>query len=807
MDKKEENIPIAFESLILKLAAEGFKMSVDTIVRIQRVLEEFGKEFSGRPQDLKQILCPLIARNKAEQEKFNQVFDNYFSRIWEDAIRISDRVLIENTIQEHKHQEKTEKEPKEEICTEDTSLKEKTKTMKWGLWIVLGIILVLIGSLSTSIKKYFVPTTACNIPEPSFNFYSEKNYYTIHFENMTDGLSSKDLAFDWDFGDGNANFKSNDKEVIHAYKNCGKYFVKLKATRSNDCFKSISKEIDILSEFKPLFSIEPRIASVDEDITFKNSTPHIEGVKFRIYFSDGTDAPFDSDVRHRYNDAGQYTITVTGEFPWGCIKQNSLPLIVFLGKPPTGTHSWLNKFDWIFLIAISLLALTAYISVIILLISTLTPQKHYSLKMHPPYFIPFPPQNRLIKLAPEFYTITNAMRQRHKGEISSLDIPATVSSTIRSGGFPELKFKYLSNPPEYLVLIDKQGIHNQQAALFEHLVDSLEREDIFINRFFYHTDPRVCWNKEFPDGLTLDELHVKYSKHRLVILGDGAYLVNPFEAQLADWAKTSFKNWNEKALLTPIAVTDWGYKEQLLNAELFVILPADINGQLALVESIVNPGKNDFKAVREQFLKRDQKHIRINFEDIADLKELKEYLGDEHLFIWVCASSVFHRAAWEITLAVGKNLERYFRKKEKEEQLLTYNNLLKLSRIKWFQAGDIPEKIRGQILNHPLITQKILDSASQAVSAIVEPIDVPVDSVAYKETEFHLKQKIKKPFERIKKFCLFCIHFWGILSSLLYLINIIKLTIFSGGNIVLFIYSSVSALFCVMSYIFLHVAK
>jgi len=46
-------------------------------LRVLRVLEGTGKDYLNNPEQLKSILCPLIARSPAEQNKFYELFDLY----------------------------------------------------------------------------------------------------------------------------------------------------------------------------------------------------------------------------------------------------------------------------------------------------------------------------------------------------------------------------------------------------------------------------------------------------------------------------------------------------------------------------------------------------------------------------------------------------------------------------------------------------------------------------------------------------------------------------------------------------------
>jgi hypothetical protein len=606
-------IVLPLETLLLKLEAEGFKIGVDTRISLQKVLKELGKNFTYRSQDLKQILCPLVVKNRIEQERFNQLFDNFYSEARKEANKKLEMISEENI-----------KSQNEEIKKE-----KKSKAVKGIFFLFLGIILItaIIILFYDDIKEIFITTI------------SSPNTASTGVENSPD--------------------------------------------RNSD----ISNFLVIL-----IISIFVALILIWLALNFKKL--------FKIF-------------KHKK-------------------------------APPDKTG------------------------------------------IGPPYFLPFPDQSRLIQLSPEFYDISNAMRQRSSGDIYWLDIPKSVTASARAGGFPRLEFKQSTRPTEYLVLINKQGIHNQQAKIFEYLVDSLKNEDIYVDKFFYHTDPHICWNKEFPEGLSLQQLHERYPNHRILVFGDGDHMVNSFEGKLSMGYKTSFENWKERALLTPVAVSDWGYREHLLNAELFDVLPGDIKGQLALVENITNPEKFDFKRLKEQFEDPDQESVcGVDFDNIIDLKDY--FKGENHLFNWFCALAISQKPYWELTLAIGKKLEeRYYT----DKKLVNYTNLLKLTRIKWLQTGDIPLEIMEQLSNHLEAMQEIKVLARQAVLEILQQTDVPEESFANREKETLLKQKPKKLAKQNG-------DFWGALTLgtivvITYFFAIIPELLFAGLYLgILFLYASI----------------
>ncbi len=92
----------------------------------------------------------------------------------------------------------------------------------------------------------------------------------------------------------------------------------------------------------------------------------------------------------------------------------------------------------------------------------------------------------------KFYQAARGLRRRQRDDFEHLDLPRTIAATIEARGYPSFRFRRASRPPEYLVLIDRVSPHDHQARLFDELAQALDREGLFITRFFYDGDPRVC---------------------------------------------------------------------------------------------------------------------------------------------------------------------------------------------------------------------------------------------------------------------------------------------------------------------------
>jgi hypothetical protein len=283
----------------------------------------------------------------------------------------------------------------------------------------------------------------------------------------------------------------------------------------------------------------------------------------------------------------------------------------------------------------------------------------------------------------QLFTVARLMRRRQIGEFHRLDIDATVAATIGAHGYPSFCYKRDSKPPEYLVLIDRQSFRDHQARLFDELAKALEREGLFIARYFYEGDPRVCRN-ETGGSVDLIELQNKYAEHRLLIFGDGEKIINPITGRLEAWA-AMFADWHERALLTPEAPSLRGLREIVL-AEQFILLPATLEGLLAGIDAFELPVATDLRAWKEDGV--DAPPADLESPGVVD--RLRDYLGEE-LFQWLCACAVYTEIHWDLTVYLGLLACM-------PQDLVKEENVSKLIRLPWFRSGAMPDELRWLLI-------------------------------------------------------------------------------------------------------------
>jgi hypothetical protein len=162
----------------------------------------------------------------------------------------------------------------------------------------------------------------------------------------------------------------------------------------------------------------------------------------------------------------------------------------------------------------------------------------------------------------QFYRAARGLRRRQVGEFERLDVARSITATIAAQGYPNFRYRPDSRVPEYLLLIDRAAAQDHQARLFDTLAQALEREGLFLVRYFYDGDPRICRTGADTGDIHLTELQKRYPAHRLLLFGDGERLLDPLSGAFASWAALLLE-WPERALLTPISRATWGWREKV----------------------------------------------------------------------------------------------------------------------------------------------------------------------------------------------------------------------------------------------------
>ncbi|NUQ23985.1 MAG: AAA family ATPase [Saprospiraceae bacterium] len=342
--------------------------------------------------------------------------------------------------------------------------------------------------------------------------------------------------------------------------------------------------------------------------------------------------------------------------------------------------------------------------------------------------------NALLKNTPEyalsnrFGKIAQYLRRRETMEVDVLDLPATIQATIRQYGLPDLRYYTPTQLPEYLLLIERFSQQDHRASLFDFFFEELRSRQVFIERFFYDGDPRICRNSRYPEGLTIRQLRYNYPDARILVLGSGHRLIDNRTGNLCDWT-VAFQDWPLRVLLTPVPPDQWGYHENRLK-RLFAILPATVSS-LQYIGELPELMATQYEEMPD-FIQQLSKVKTIALEEPIVLS-LSEYF-DPPMLCWIASCAIYPSLHYPLTLQIGRLLSHRL-----GQNLLSLEHVTALSTIPWFADGKIPFEYRKELVaylkhRHP----RHYEAVTHYLQQLMEDNPPPPNSVAWADHQMQL---------------------------------------------------------------------
>lgn len=350
-----------------------------------------------------------------------------------------------------------------------------------------------------------------------------------------------------------------------------------------------------------------------------------------------------------------------------------------------------------------------------------------------PVDLPFRPKDHLIQKLPALSRLSISLGQKVPTGAFRLDIKKTIHSSVNNYGLLLPVYADIERAPEYLVLIDRK--HTLHCQLFRWLAQTLIDDAVNISYYFFDdvsaffpedSEKNVGPSDNEPpvrSAVSFYGLRERHYPARLVIISDGYSFIDHQEEDISGGLAAELSQWNEKLLLTPVSSSDWGGYEDILSKELRVV-SADIENCMHLAKYFSQDAAEEGAA---PLIHRDT--YKSKYLHLEDMEGLREYLGDEDLFQWVCAIAVYPTVKWEMILSIGAGLLTASRSLHK----LNYSNLLKIARIGWLDGKTIPQDIRIRLLQRLYIHSEI--TAREKILELLKESDelITSDSDAYKE--------------------------------------------------------------------------
>ena len=246
----------------------------------------------------------------------------------------------------------------------------------------------------------------------------------------------------------------------------------------------------------------------------------------------------------------------------------------------------------------------------------------------------------------------------------------------------------MTKPPEYLILVDMAAARDHYARWVDYLVDAMKSEGLFLDRYFFDKDPRLCFPDYATEHFSLHDVMGRFHDRRLLIFGDGGEFLDPLTGDLEMWVSL-FHTWPDRVLLSPPTLPPW--QQATLSGE-FLILPATLEGLAALGEYY-----SGFSQPAGPWSSTPGRSPSAG----PNIGRLRYALGED-VFQWLCACAVFPQLHYDLTLFLG-GLPCM------PPGLLSEDNIRSLFSLSWFRTGNIPDDIRLELI------QQLDQDKSQAV--------------------------------------------------------------------------------------------
>ena len=730
MPSSPTNTAIPLQSLLTMLKAEGFDIGTSTLLDIQKILASLTPDELADFRELKSVLSPFICRNKEEQEHFNKVFDKYTRSI---------PVSVENEI----------------INPPDDGRKKRAR-----LRIAIAVLLLVAAGI-----YYFISSAQ---RAPAIELVVEANSVSAEaYALINDTVIYNVKLINIDSSKKHRVSIRIDDTIYHNITRLRKPYI-TPGDHEAEAWV-LNEEMDTLAR-STLQKVLVKCENTPSVAIRKQTNEQAKNSSRKTYIADITNPSRDS-VNYSFNwFIDDQLVSTEKIFTTGHTSEKPYKVSLLIG--PKGIHCSIDSLaasltefpaydlaiipakpftfnantNWNGVIWVCALGLVLPVSfaTFVLLFKRKRIRKLIEEEPEPdmpdeytgPFKIEFKTQNDKITAEVEIGQMAEAMRKRHVSDIMHLNIRKTIGSTIRSGGFPSLMFTPRTEPTDFLVFLDKGNSIGHQSQLFEYILKRLQNEQVNIIAYHYHKEPLFLSNEKFNHSMIpVDKIERLYPNTVLIIFSNTEAFFQSLNRRVKPWVNEKFKVWQRKIIITPVPVNDWDYKESALLREGFTVVPADLNAHhliIGEINDLINKEKMSKLSLPSSYSSRF-----VNFDEWS---ELKQYLGnDPQLLRWVCALAVYPYVDWKVTIAIGKAIENA---SPKTDRLVTYSNLLKISRIKWMQSGVQTDELRLNMLHHLDNNTEVI--ARNAMVELLKEVEDDFSPSSLARDEFELNKTVNR---------------------------------------------------------------
>ncbi len=274
------------------------------------------------------------------------------------------------------------------------------------------------------------------------------------------------------------------------------------------------------------------------------------------------------------------------------------------------------------------------------------------------------------------------------------DVPSTIQTIIRSGGYPKLAYRRRRQAPRYLVLIEQQSPRDHLAGYAAELIKEINHRDLEVAYYFFDKNPARCW-RLWRDPLThvnLELLKSEWNGARLLLLSHASCFINPATGSPSNLALDLPDNFSNVALLATNSPLEWGAAERSLQA-LMPVLPMSIEGLGKLMAAWNGEAQltfGDWQMALPEPVPPQLSGAAAQRPPAEVFMDVYRYLGKD-AFRWLCACAVYPEIYFELTSILHDEAIPPLTDLSEWEQHDKWNQAMRLlSRLYWFRRGYLP---------------------------------------------------------------------------------------------------------------------
>jgi cell division septation protein DedD len=303
----------------------------------------------------------------------------------------------------------------------------------------------------------------------------------------------------------------------------------------------------------------------------------------------------------------------------------------------------------------------------------------------------------------------------------SVNTRQSIAATIRSGGFPIVRYGTRRRTPEYLLLSERESGSDHMALLARALFDRISREQVPVRHFEFFEQPTVVHRVDrgrTEAGEPLSTLLANYPDARILLVMEG-YEAAPGEEQ-PSWLSALTEN-RAVIHLNPRHEMMWGATEGSLGR--FGLASHYLGGTgLAKLgtEALARPRSRAADAVGQwdlaetyarhrSALLSDELSPALSPGDVVD--DLRHWLGTSSIQ-WLATLALYPRIVPRLTVALGQHVhDDYGRPLFAEERLID------LARLPWLRTGYMPDWLRAPLAR--TLSRESLARATEVIQAML----------------------------------------------------------------------------------------